>query len=189
MLDRGRFFVGVTGAQGVGKSTFCRNLHSQLQDAGRGDVRLLDGLGTSVAAMGVPLGSGSTPQTIIAVWTVHLEREAAAPDGVIVLDRCIVDALAYTRALRLGSDLERRLFEQVAVLVSGRLAIVLHLRLSPFFLGKGAAHESPALRSEVAKEIDAVLRELRPRQLDLNADSDDAVDRAVRAVLEALDGR
>jgi hypothetical protein len=104
----------------------------------------------------------------------------------IVLDRCVVDALAYTRALRLSTEVERRLFEQAAVLASSRLAFVLHLRLSPFFLDKGAAHETPALRSEVAGEIETVLSELKLPRFDVNADSEDAVEESTRAVLEVL---
>jgi hypothetical protein len=183
------FFIGVTGAQGVGKSTFCRNLVAAIRSADLGEIALLDGIRGSIEGMGVPYGSDSTPDTIFAVWTAHLERESSASDTMVVLDRCCIDALAYTRVLNLSSPVERRLFEQVAALAAPRLDLIIHLRLSSFFDDKGGAHETPELRTAVSLEIKTILAGVQTRQLDLDAASDDAVGTSVQVVREMINGR
>lgn len=189
MAQRGTFFVAVTGAQGVGKSTFCRNLHGKLAGAGVGEVALLDGLGDRIKGLGIPLGSASTPDTIAAVFTAHLEREAIAQSDMVVLDRCVVDALAYTRSLGVSSELELRLYEQVTALSARRLGFVVHLGLSPFFEQRGAArHESPALRRAMAGEIPSIIDRLSLDHLTLDASTEQAIADAAQAVLTAING-
>jgi energy-coupling factor transporter ATP-binding protein EcfA2 len=188
MADPSRYFIAVTGAQGVGKSTFCQKLVKCLDQASRVEVQLLDGLGESVKAMGVPLGSASTPETIFAVWTTHLEREYSAAEGLTVLDRCVVDALAYTRVLAVSTPLQLRMLEKTAVLASRSLGLVVHLRLSSFFEDRGGAHETADHRRNVASEIELILEELQIPRIDLDADDDQAIDIAVRAILKCLDG-
>lgn len=186
MSDQSTFFVAVTGAQGVGKSTFCRRLQMRLQAEGRREVSLLDGLGDRIKALGIPLGSTSTTQTIAAVFTAHLEREAAAPKGIVILDRCVVDAIAYTRSLGINSDVELRLYERVTALAATRLNLVVHLTCSPFFARRGADHETPVLRADVAERIVAILSELGVPRIDLDASSEDAVELAAAFIWERL---
>lgn len=185
MSNEKRFFVAITGAQGVGKSTFSRELASILRTTLGEDVLLLDDLGATVAAMGVPLGSSSTTQTISAVWTTHLEREDGAPGRLVLLDRCVVDALAYTRVLDLGTDLDQRLFEAVARLSSSRLSLVIHLQLSDFFADRGASHETPQHRQAVARQIIRILADWHVPKVEVDAAAEDAVEMAAQAVLAA----
>lgn len=187
MLDHDRFFVAVTGPQGVGKSTFCAQLVGALARAGLGTFLLLDDLRGRVAATKVPLGSASTAATIHAVWVAHLERQAAPAGGRVLLDRCMVDALAYTRVLGVSSDLEMRLFEQVAGLLLPRLDLVIHLRLSEFFLDKGKPHETSKDRLAVAREIEAIIHARRRPTLEISAEQPDAVEKAVKAVQAQLE--
>lgn len=58
---------------------------------------LLDGLGDRLKLAGVPLGRHSDAATIAAVFAAHLDRETEAGPGLAILDRCLVDALAYPR--------------------------------------------------------------------------------------------
>lgn len=185
MSNGRKFFVAITGAQGVGKSTFCRELASTLRTMLDEDVPLLDDLGATVAAMGVPLGSSSTTQTISAVWTTHLEREDGAPNGLVLLDRCVVDALAYTRVLELGTDVDRRLLESVGRLAISRLNFVIHLRLSDFFADRGASHETPQHRQAVAREIIRILADWKVPQVEFDAATQGAVESAAKTVLVA----
>jgi len=188
MPNSSALIVAVTGAHGVGKSTFCRELVHRLHKAGYSQARLLDGLGDRVRAMGIPLGSTSTPDTIFAIWASHLEREAAITDELVILDRCMVDALAYTRALNLTSGLAERVLEQTAQLAAGRLRLVIHLELSPFFEGKGAAHETAELRERVASEIPIVLAQLGSPSFDLDASAPGSLDRAVETIVRMVGG-
>ena len=176
------FLVAVTGAQGVGKSTFCHEIVRLLHLTGHRDARLYDGLGDRVRASGIPLGSTSTRDTIFAIWASHLEREAEIIDGLAILDRCVIDALAYTRVLGLNTNLELRVFEQVARLDLQRLSLVIHLEFSPFFAHRGADHETPELRQRVAEEIKAVLSHLGIPHVDLNAGDDDTLNVAIDVI-------
>lgn len=185
MPSERKFIVAITGAQGVGKSTFCRELASTLRTMLGEDVLLLDDLGATVSAMGVPLGSSSTKQTISAVWTTHLEREDRAPGGMVILDRCVVDALAYTRVLDLGTDLDRRLLEAVGRLASNRLSFVIHLTLSGFFADRGASHETPHHRQAVAQQIIHILADWPVPQVDVDAAEPGAVVRVAQIVIAA----
>lgn len=182
MADKSNLFVAVTGAQGVGKSTFCRALVGRLRSLFSEPVPLFDDLGARVTAMNVPFGSSSTPETIAAVWTTHLEREADAPDGLVLLDRCVVDALAYTRMLRLGTELDRKLFESVGLLASARLGLVIHLNLSDFFKDRGAPHETPQLRYGVASQIGMILTDWDLPRIELDAAAPTAIEDAAMAV-------
>lgn len=168
-------FVAITGGQGVGKSTFCQKLYKALKESGVQDVQVMDGLREQMDAMGIPLGSSANPQTIFAVWTAHLERQNSDAKGLILLDRCVVDALAYTRALRIGTPIERLLFEQVAYLAADRLDLVIHLRLSKFFIEKGGAHETPELRLEVVNEVREIIPHIKLRSIELEADSEESI--------------
>lgn len=188
MPNSSALIVAVTGAQGVGKSTFCRELVRRLGQAGYKHARLLDGLGDRVRAMGIPLGSTSTPDTIFAIWASHLEREAAIGNELVILDRCMVDALAYTRALNLTSGLAGRVLEQTAKLAAGRLRLVIHLELSPFFEGKGASHETAELRERVASEIPLILAQLGSPSLNLDASAPSSMDRAVETIAHMVQG-
>ncbi|MDO9369937.1 MAG: AAA family ATPase [Sphingopyxis sp.] len=182
MKAEGSYFVAVTGGQGVGKSTFCRKLYEALKSADVQGVQVMDGLREQMDAMGIPLGSSATPQTIFAVWTAHLERQASAPEGLILLDRCVVDALAYTRALQLGTPIERRLFEQVAYLAADRLDLVVHLRLSEFFRDKGGTHETPELRAKVVNEVRTIIPHLGLRSIELDAENERAIEIACQEI-------
>ena len=186
MTENDRFIVAITGAQGVGKSTFCAKLLTALDTAGLGSFRLIDDLRNRLELTGVPFGSGSTPETIHAVWVVHLERQVVSGNERTLLDRCVVDALAYTRVLAVSSDLEQRLFEQIGRLALSRLNLIIHLRLSDFFADKGKPHETPQHRHLVAKEIALILDGWHGAVLTLDADNPSAVERAVAAVRAAL---
>ncbi len=187
-LERGCFFVAITGAQGVGKSTFCRNLQDRLRRTRQGEVHLLDGLGQRIRALGIPVGSASTRDSIAAVWTAHLEREATASDGLVLLDRCVIDALAYTHSLAVNSPVETWLYEAIARINSKQLRIVIHLTLSEYFTEKLAAHETPKLRADVARAIPLILHTLGVRHLHLDAASSNAIDGAADAIHEIFAG-
>lgn len=178
-------FVGVTGAQGVGKSTFCRKLAAELPNRSNCQVALSAGLGDHLRTMGISLGSASDKDTIAAVFAAHLDRERVASGGIVILDRCVADALTYTRCLDLNSVMERHLYESIATMSAARLALIVHLSLSPFFAVTHATHETTDLRQRIAEGLPSVLRDLGRPTLDLNAAAPDAIECAIAAILDA----
>lgn len=148
--------VGVTGAQGVGKSTFCRNLVEALRREELGEIHLASGLGDAVRAREISIGRHSSSETIAVFYTEHLRREREAT-GITVLDRCAVDALAYTRALGVTDSVQLALYEEISALMISKLSVVVELEVGGPFSDSHAPHESPELRSKIAREISGLL--------------------------------
>lgn len=160
--------VGVTGAQGVGKSSFCRRLIEDLQER-KLKVSLLDGLGDSVRSLGIPVGSGSTSDSIAAVFASHLRREREVACDLNVLDRCVVDALAYVRVLNKTSAIQGKMYEELSKTMARSLNFVIHLRLSKTFEITSASHETASDRLAIATEIPLVIRDLGVPSLSIDA--------------------
>lgn len=179
-------FVAVTGAQGVGKSTFCREIAAVLRKDQSIDTSLLCGLGDTIRAKGVPLGAASNSDTIFAIFHEHLRREREAAADVVLLDRCIVDALAYTRVLGLTSVCENLLLEEIAQLAAKRLTLVIELQLSHAFAVTAATHENPAMRNAVSTTIPSIISELGVPSISLDASKQDALKNAVNEIRQIL---
>lgn len=181
-----RRLIGITGAQGVGKSTFAADILKELEGAGTSPICLMAGLGERMADLGIPLGSQATATTIPAVYAAHLERELAAPRGITILDRCVVDALAYTRCLGVLGATDLRLYEAVSAVAARSLSLVIHLQLSPYFEPKGGSHESPDLRQRVAQELNDILEQISSPVISLDASNPSALAEAKTAVLQIV---
>ena len=179
--------VGITGGQGVGKSTFAAGLRAWLTDAGQTDVTLVGGLGDRLRASGIPFGSAANAHSIAAIYCAHLERELALPVGIVILDRCCVDALCYVRALRVTDKSLDALYGMISRVMARRLALVIHLEMTGIFSTTNACHETPELRSAVAEDIGRVIAELNVEACTLRASHPQALDLAGGRVL-ALHG-
>lgn len=179
-----KVFVGVTGAHNVGKTTLCARLDKHLREVLQIPVATLDGLGDRMRSLGVPLGRDANGDTVAAIYAAQLEREANAPPGMIILDRCVVDALAYVRSLKVNTPPEMELYERVTELASKRLDLVIHLTLSPFFSQMCGDHETPELRIEVARAIPQIVDHLGINHIVLDASTDDAIKIAVDAAIK-----
>lgn len=173
--------VGVTGAQGVGKSSFCRKLVNALQESGV-NVSLLEGLGDSVRSLGIPVGSDSTSDSIAAIFASHLRREREAACNLNILDRCVVDALAYVRILKKTSPVQERMYEELSKSMARSLDLVIHLQLSTTFESTSANHETTSDRTAIARELPSVIRDLGLASLDIDAADRDALTGAISAL-------
>src|SRR3954469_14074722 len=91
--------LALTGAQGTGKSTVTRHLAGLM--AGLGVTpQLLVGMGDEVAGPGIAAGPRADARTVHQFAAAHAAREAALGDAAIaVLDRCLLDTLAYADVL------------------------------------------------------------------------------------------
>ena len=125
--------VGITGAQGVGKSTFSRALRDALPAFCDTKIDLIDGLGQSVRELGIPVGSDSSAKSIAAIYIAHLRRQRLAPNGIIILDRCAVDALAYVQCLNITSPVVTALYREVSALMLKELDLAVHLEMTGIF--------------------------------------------------------
>lgn len=180
------YLIAVTGAQGVGKSTFCARLVTALDSAVPHDVYAVGGLRKRMEALGLPFGSASITETIPAVFASHLERDREFQAGIAVLDRCTIDALAYARCLNLAGPMHLRLYEAVTSFNAQAWSLVIHLELSTFFEQRGGDHETPELRLRVADEVSKIVDQLRRPTISVDAARPNAVELAATAVLAAI---
>lgn len=171
----------MTGAQGVGKSTFCNTLARELKEAC--EVHVLPSIGEGLKKRGIPFGSAATSASVLAIYCAHLERERMSPQqGLIILDRCAADALCYTRSLAVNSDIEIGLLTETSHLMAKDLDLIIHLEMTGIFENSAATHESENLRSSVAANFPIVLKELASPFRSINA----ADEFAVRAVCDEI---
>jgi predicted ATPase len=182
-LKRAVTFVGVTGAQGVGKSTFCTKLTAVLTGQTTENVALVDGLGAQIRALGYKVGIGADTQSVAAVFGAHMFRERTAPAGLVILDRCAIDALAYVRSLDVNTDIERMMYEEIARRMSERLALVVHLQMSATFADGHAAHESLILRHRIASAVPEIIREFAVPSISIDAADPESVNKVVSLAL------
>jgi predicted ATPase len=110
--------------------------------------------------MGIPVGSGSTPDSIAAVFASHLQRQREVECDLNVLDRCVIDALAYVRVLNVTSPVQTKMYEELAKTMACALNFVVHLDLSKTFEVTSAGHETAGHRLAIAAELPLIIQEL-----------------------------
>jgi len=89
--------IAVIGSHCTGKTTLCHQVRDTLVLRGY-DCRLFEGIGRRIAARGFPLDQHCTMDTYFAFITAHMTNLAAAPSGISLYDRSILDFAAYVRA-------------------------------------------------------------------------------------------
>ena len=148
----------ITGAQGTGKTTLAREL-CQSCNQFVGDCELLEGIGARVTAMGFPLGSRATPDTLCAFAAEHIRREREASGQVVILDRCLLDLLAYGRVLGYESDAIGILLKELA---QSSLPVLRAIFYLPIVSGieSGGQHEDPVFRKQIDNEVQLCAKEL-----------------------------
>jgi thymidylate kinase len=181
LTDRATTFVAVTGAQGVGKSTFCNALRDALAEQGY-RVTLLAGLGAALSAQGFVMGKKADERAVAAVVREHLRREREAPEGIVILDRCLIDMLAYVRTLGVTPPPLSDVYDELVKALAPRLNIVVLLEKSETFKMSSAQHEDVVFRDKIDREIQTVLSELSLHVLSLDAADSNSLERAIIAV-------
>lgn len=186
LATRAPIFIAVTGAQGVGKSTFCTRLKALLDKQGL-QPTLLAGLGAALTAQGYVMGNKADERAVAAVVQEHLRREREAPNGIVLLDRCLVDMLAYKRTLDVTPSPLSEVYEEIVRAVAPRLKLVVFLEMGDCFKISDASHEDARFRERIDTEIQAVIGELGLPTLSLDASMPDSLARATAAI-RAVEG-
>lgn len=176
--------VAITGAQGVGKSTFCEKLRSLTADAIGEPVVLLAGLGEQIRKQGITVGTNANDESVAAIYAAHLYRERTAPAGVVILDRCAVDASAYVRALKHLPEAHRTMYFETSWLMSQRLSYVVHLKMTGIFEAIKVDHETEDFRKTVAREIPDIIKEYDLLSDELYAADEESVHTAVKKIIQ-----
>lgn len=187
MESQKTILIAVTGAQGVGKSTFCSALLTSLRTS-HSQVQLISGLGEKLTAQGYSLGKSADEAAVAAVVLEHLSRERAAPPGIVILDRCLIDMLAYVRTLKVTKSPLLEVYEEIVRTLVPKLKLVVFLEMSNQFLTSSAIHEDADFRAAIDAEVKLIISELGVDNLSLDAADNAAVEKAVAAISEAASG-
>ena len=152
-------------------------------------MALLGGLGDRLKELGIPFGNAATADSVAAIYAAHLERELAAPNGIVLLDRCGVDALAYVRCLSVNSSQELALYTALSATMCRSLDMVIHLKMEGIFTATNATHESEVLRPCVAREIARLIPTLPSPSISVYAADDKAIGTVMSGLLDILSFR
>lgn len=88
------FRIAVAGSHGVGKSTLCERLQSELKQRGI-DVSVISGIARNLIEKGFPLGREATQQSYIHYIVEQLHAERALRGRSFISDRTLLDPLSY----------------------------------------------------------------------------------------------
>lgn len=102
----------VTGAKGTGKSTLLEHVELRLPELSlRKRVQFLKSPGTIAKEQGILLEKNGTDHTHVFFAEMHLRAIKDGSEEIRVLDRCLVDHLAYVRQLSTDTALIRMMTE------------------------------------------------------------------------------
>ncbi len=153
--------IGLTGAQGTGKSTLARAVCTALRSAGVAGVAPVGGLGQALARSGLRVGMQADAQTVRRFAQAQIEREAAdAGAAVQVHDRCLLDTLAYARVLGCLAQQEWLALRAAALRSCAAFSQLVWLRVGHDYPVLDANDESPEFRRAIDRALGALAAQL-----------------------------
>lgn len=145
--------VAITGAQGTGKSTFGRALHTWMCQRLDPAAVFLTNLAQTVLARESGAGQRPPGALVRAFIRAHLEREARLDAPLAVLDRCLLDAAAYARVLDCLSVEEWGSLRQAMSDSMACIAAVLVVPITTDYPALAATDETPEFRRQIHEAI------------------------------------
>ena len=152
--------IGLTGAQGTGKSTLARAVTDRLEAAGVA-VEHCFGLGEGAIASGLATGPSASAETVRLFANFHRAREErqAREDGAVrVFDRTLFDALAYAEVLGCLASGELEALREATIASCRRFAQLIWLRVTVDYPVLTAVDESPVFRRAIDSTIGRLAR-------------------------------
>lgn len=165
----------ITGAKGTGKSTLLRQVETQVPKLNLlRSVRFFKSPGTVAKAQGISLGKDGTDSTHVFFADLHLKAIDHDLDEIRLLDRCLVDHLAYVRKLSSDATLIRMMAELTRV-ASTKYSMIfiapLHAALPPL----NDETEDIKFRVEIEHEIRSIMEEFSIPTIELPPSQEEAI--------------
>jgi predicted ATPase len=151
--------ISLTGAQGTGKSTLARAIGAQLNARGVAGVEIHGGVGVGAAAAGFATGARAGPDALLHFARLHQDREAAATGSVVVLDRCLLDTLAYAEVLGCMSGAQLDALRDATVASCRRFGQLIWLRVTHDYPVLTVEDETPEFRRAIDAAIGRLARD------------------------------
>jgi len=158
--------VAVSGAHGVGKTTFCRDLKATLESrAGRvaGSVELVTEVARTLSAEGIPINRETAEDQYALFFEKHISnlfRETQA--DFVVYDRTILDSIAYATTNGNLAPPWIQFTKTVSQHVLNRIDVYFFIPIEIPLHDDGVRHTDADYQSQLDNAIMQVLRECRP---------------------------
>jgi len=178
----------ITGAKGTGKSSLLRAVAAKAaEDELLRRIEFVDSPGSTAKMLGHSLGKMGSDQTHIFFASMHLKSIQPQASGIRVLDRCLVDHLAYVRLLSTDATLIE-MMEQLTRVASKNYAVIFVTKLFDGLPTLGDPTEDDEFRKNVEAEILQILREFEISYLGLSGPVDISANKVLKT-LRQLPGK
>lgn len=172
----------ITGAKGTGKSCLLEAVATRAAaDELFRNIEFLDSPGSKAKRLGHSLGKMGSDQTHMFFASMHLKSIQPTANAIRVLDRCLVDHLAYVRLLSLDSTLIE-MMEELTRVASKSYSVVFVTRLYDGLPPLVDTTEDDEFREQIELEILRILNEFGISHLELSG----PVDNSAKRVLETV---
>ncbi len=176
-------FLAISGAQGVGKTTFCNDLSAALKDVAGVSVEMRARVARDLKDRGI----SSDERTSASDYAPYFERhiENLLKDSVsdyVLLDRSIVDTLAYARV---NGNLEpswMRLSYRLAQLLSGRIRWYFFVPIEFGIEDDGVRYVSSEYQRRLQDEMLSVLGGIFPHFVTVRGSREERISQALQAM-------
>lgn len=165
--------IAVSGAHGVGKTTFCDDLKIALQsdDWGNNSVHVVTDVARSLKAEGIPINQETVADQYAPFFERHFLNLFVDNDAdFVIYDRTILDSLGYATANGNLALPWMRLIKTIALRVIPSIRIYFFIRIEFDLEDDGVRHIGSAYQAQVDQAIMEVLRECRPDAFAISGD-------------------
>ena len=175
----------ITGAKGTGKSTLVERLASRFEGCQIDNaISFVASPGSTAKSKRLPLGRLGSDKTHIFFATEHLKAIRTGSDQLRVMDRCLIDHLAYVRTLSEDSSIIE-LMSQLTRICSKHYSMVFVARLHRYLPLLDDDTESEDFRRTIEAEILSILNEFEVPHMELPTSLDCAVDQISTVICSA----
>ncbi|HEY4487500.1 MAG TPA: AAA family ATPase [Candidatus Paceibacterota bacterium] len=179
--------IAVSGAHGVGKTTFCGDLAEAFKsdDQERHSVEVVTNVGRDLHAMGIPINKGTEESQ----YPLFLEKHIANifkdwQSDFVIYDRTIVDTLAYGIA---NGNLDHRWISFLRKTAPHLLEIIdvyFYIPIEFEIEDDGVRATEGEYQADVDKALVDILKECRPDAVTLSGGRAERVEQAMEKVIQ-----
>ena len=172
----------ITGAKGTGKSSLLNTVATMtVQGELVRGVEFIDSPGSEARVLGHSFGKLGSDRTHMFFASMHLRSIKPQANSIRVLDRCLVDHLAYVRLLSTDATLTK-MMEELTRVASSNYKVIFVTKLYDGLPPLVDPTEDDEFRKSVEVEILKILGEFEISHLELSG----PLDTAAKKVLEVL---
>jgi thymidylate kinase len=178
--------VAVSGAQSVGKTTFCLDLRDELQRKGTVSVEVRTRVARDLKAKGIASDQFTDADEYPLYFRRHFEnllRPSAA--DVVILDRSVLDTIAYAQLNGNVSPVWLGLCERLAELLIPLVHMYFYIPVEFGVEDDGIRCTDNDYQSQLATIMETVIKAYYPTRIIMTGSREQRVQLALRAMTDA----